>query len=100
MKDKPYLCAIGKLTWLANGTQLDTTHAAGVLARFNNCVGKAQWTAVKHLLHNIKGTMDYKLQYGSPSSSYCLCRFLSGLLPVHLGGLRVQDRTTPGTGHG
>ena len=35
-----------------------------MLARFNNCAGKAQWTAVKHLFHYIKGTMDYKLQYG------------------------------------
>ena len=64
MKDKPYLCAIGKLTWLANGTRPDIACAAGVLACFNNCAGKAQWTAVKHLLCYIKGTMDYKLQYG------------------------------------
>jgi len=73
MKDKPYLCAISRLTWLANGTRPDITYAAGVLARFNNCAGKAQWTAVKHLLRYIKGTMDYKLQYGPhPHPSYCL----------------------------
>jgi len=41
MKDKPYLCAIGKLTWLANGTRPDIAYAAGVLARFNNCARKA-----------------------------------------------------------
>jgi len=33
------------------------------LSRFNNCAGKAHWTAVKHLLHYIKGTLDYKLHY-------------------------------------
>jgi hypothetical protein len=65
MKDKPYLLAIGKLTWLANGTKPDIAYAAGLLARFNNCAGKDQWTAVKHLFCYIKGTMDYKLQYGS-----------------------------------
>jgi hypothetical protein len=65
MKDKAYLHAVGKLTWLVNGTQPDIAYAAGVLARFNNCVGKAQWTAVKHLLHYVKGTMDNELQYGS-----------------------------------
>ena len=64
MKDKPYLHAIGKLTWLANGTRPDIAYAAGVLACFNNCAGKAQWTAVKHLLRYIKGTIDYKLHYG------------------------------------
>jgi transposase InsO family protein len=65
MKDKPYLRAIGKLTWLANGTRPDIAYAAGVLARFNNCPGRAQWTAVKHLLRYLKGTIDYKLHYGS-----------------------------------
>jgi hypothetical protein len=44
MKDKPYLHAIGKLTWLANGTQPDIGYAAGVLARFNTCTGNSQWT--------------------------------------------------------
>jgi len=29
MKDKPYLHAIGKLIWLANGTRPDITYAAG-----------------------------------------------------------------------
>jgi len=28
MKDKPYLCAIGKLSWLANGTRPDIAYAA------------------------------------------------------------------------
>ena len=42
MKDKPYLHAIGKLTWLANGTRPDIAYAAGVLARPNNCAGKAK----------------------------------------------------------
>jgi hypothetical protein len=32
MKDKPYLRAIGKLTWLANGTRPDIAYAAGVLS--------------------------------------------------------------------
>ena len=63
MKDKPYLHAIGKLTWMANGTSPDIAYAAGVLVHFN-CAGKAQWTAVKHLLHYIKGTLNYKLHYG------------------------------------
>ena len=54
-----YLHAIGKLTWLGNGTRPDIAYTAGVLACFNNCAGKAQWTAMKHLLRYIKGTLDY-----------------------------------------
>ena len=42
----------------------DIAYTAGMLAHFNNCTGKAQWTAVKHLLCYIKGTIDYKLHYG------------------------------------
>jgi len=64
MQDEPYLHAIGKLTWLANGTRSDIAYAAGVLVCFNNWARKAQWTAVKHLLHYIKGTLNYKLHYG------------------------------------
>jgi hypothetical protein len=68
MKDKPYLRAIGKLTWLANGTRPDIAYAAGVLACLRASTtarGRpSEWTAVKHLLRCIKGTMDYKLQYG------------------------------------
>lgn len=56
MKDKPCLRAIGKLTWLANGTRPDLAYAASVLACCNYSAGKAQWTAVKHLLCYIKGT--------------------------------------------
>jgi len=63
MNDKLYQCAIGKLTWLADGTRPNIAHAAGVLACFNNCTGKAQWTAVKHLLCYIKGTLNHKLHY-------------------------------------
>jgi hypothetical protein len=58
MQGTPYLRAIGKLTWLVNGTTPDIMYAAGVLARFNKCVGRAQWTAAKHVLHYIEGTVD------------------------------------------
>jgi hypothetical protein len=49
---------------LGNATWPDIAYAAGVLVCFNNCAGKAQWTAVKHLLRYIKATIDYKLHYG------------------------------------
>jgi hypothetical protein len=56
MKDKPYLLAIGKLTWLANGTKPDIAYAAGLLSttvrgRISGlqsstsfAISRAQWT--------------------------------------------------------
>jgi hypothetical protein len=90
MKDKPYLRAIGKLTWLANGTRPDIAYAVGVLAHLNKCAGKAQWTTVKLLLCYVKGTMDYKLQYGlllplTPSQLPTLLEMLT--LPSRQPGL-------------
>ena len=34
---------------LSNGTRPDIAYAAGVLVRFNNCAGEAQWTVVEHI---------------------------------------------------
>jgi len=66
MKDKPYMHAIGRLTWPANGTRPDIAYVPGVLACFNNSAGKAQWTCsqASPVLLYIKGTLDYKLHYG------------------------------------
>jgi hypothetical protein len=65
MKDKPYLRAVGKLNYLALGTRPDIAHTISTLARFNSNPGPTHWRAVKHLLRYIKGTIDYKLTYGS-----------------------------------
>ncbi len=54
--------------YLAVTTRPDIAYAAGVLARFNSNPGLAHWQAAKHVLHYLKGTMDYKLVY-QPSTS-------------------------------
>jgi hypothetical protein len=65
MKDKAYMRAVGKLNYLALGTRPDISYATSTLARFNSNPGPAHWRAVKHLFRYIKGTIDYKLTYGS-----------------------------------
>ena len=64
MKDKAYMRAIGKLNYLALGTQPDISFTTSTLARFSSNPGPEHWRAVKHLFRYIKGTMDYKLTYG------------------------------------
>ena len=68
MKQVPYREAVGSVMYLAIGTRPDIAHAVGVLSRFSNNPGMAHWTAVKHLLRYLKGTMDLKLTYAPTDS--------------------------------
>src|SRR5882762_7275884 len=68
MKDIPYVSAVGALLYLATATRPDIAHTVSVLCRFNNNPGMQHWTAVKHLMHYLKGTVDLKLTY-APSPS-------------------------------
>ena len=57
----PYISIVGLLMYLALTTRPDIAYAAGVLARFNSNPGLPHWQAIKHVLHYLKGTVDYKL---------------------------------------
>src|SRR5258705_11391931 len=70
MKDINYVYAICALLYLATGTRPDIAHTVSVLCRFNNNLGMQHWTAVKHLMCFLKGTVDLKFTYApSPSRS-------------------------------
>ena len=65
----PYLATVGTLMYLATTTRPDIAYSVGVLARFNSNPGWAHWLVVKHLMHYIKGTLDYSLTYSPDPSS-------------------------------
>ena len=70
MKDIPYVSAVGAFLYLATATHPNIAHTVSVLCRFNNNPGMQHWTAVKHLMCYLKGTVDLKLTYApSPSRS-------------------------------
>jgi hypothetical protein len=69
MRSVPYLQAVGSLMYLAIATRPDISYAVGVLARFSKNPGPMHWKAVKHVFRYLKGTLDYKLTYSTPSSS-------------------------------
>lgn len=69
MNNTPYLSAVGALMYLATTTRPDIAYTVGVLARFNHNPGVQHWTAVKHLLRYLKGTVDYSLILGPDPSS-------------------------------
>jgi len=59
----PYRELIGGLLYLSVATRPDVTHAARVLSQFNDCFGKAHWTAAKRVLRYLKGTADVGITY-------------------------------------
>jgi len=63
MCQTPYLSAIGALMYLATTTCPDIAYTVGILARFNSNPCWTHWLAVKHLLHYIKGIIDYSIIY-------------------------------------
>ncbi|KAF2879089.1 hypothetical protein ILUMI_27098 [Ignelater luminosus] len=63
VKHIPYRQAIGSLMYLCQATRPDLSFAVGLLSRFNNCFGKAHWSAVKRVFRYLMGTKDWKLEY-------------------------------------
>src|SRR5258708_39724071 len=68
MKNIPYVSAVCALLSLATSTHPNIAHTVSVLCRFNNNPGMQHWTAVKHLMRYLRGTVDLKLTY-TPSPS-------------------------------
>ncbi|SGZ27979.1 BQ5605_C026g10235 [Microbotryum silenes-dioicae] len=58
-----YLQAIGSLMYAALGTRPDLAYAVSYLARFAKEPGPTHWTAIKHVLRYIRGTVLYGLRY-------------------------------------
>lgn len=69
MSQIPYMTAVGALLYLAMCTRPDISYSVGVLSRFTSNPGMAHWTAVKHLLRYLKGSLDLKLVYQRSAES-------------------------------
>src|SRR3954471_17462760 len=101
MNNTPYLSSVGALMYLATTTRTDIAYTVGVLARFNHNPGVQHWTAVKHLLSYLKGTVDYSLILGPDPSS----KELFKIMKRPIGGKNRRfwvfpsSRTTRPCGH-
>jgi hypothetical protein len=63
MKQIPYREALGSLMWLQVATRPDLSFTVNVLSRFANNPGQRHWSALKHTLAYLKGTLDYGITY-------------------------------------
>ncbi|KAJ3473654.1 hypothetical protein NLI96_g12893 [Meripilus lineatus] len=68
MKMVPYRELIGALMYASIGTRPDISFSVSLLAQFMSNPGRAHWEAAKRVLRYVKGTLDYRLTYGSTTS--------------------------------
>ncbi|GJQ79430.1 hypothetical protein Trydic_g16289 [Trypoxylus dichotomus] len=54
----PYRELVGTLTYLAVSTRPEISFAMSCLAQFNNCYRQEHWSAAKHVLRYLKGSMN------------------------------------------
>ncbi|KAL0295361.1 UNVERIFIED_CONTAM: Retrovirus-related Pol polyprotein from transposon TNT 1-94 [Sesamum radiatum] len=64
MSDIPYASAVGSIQYAVQCTRPDVAYALSVTSRYQACVGKAHWDAVKSILKYLKRTKDIFLIYG------------------------------------
>ncbi|SGZ05209.1 BQ5605_C032g11115 [Microbotryum silenes-dioicae] len=85
-----YLQAIGSLMDAAVGTRLDLAFVVSYLAHFLQQPGPEHWTAIKHVLHYIKGTLDLGLTYRKTNQP------LHGYSDANWGACLTTSRLTMG----
>ena len=76
LKNTLYWEALGSLMWLQVTTWSDITYAVILLSRFTHNPGKSHWTAIKHVLAYIKGTLNYRMTYKA-NAKFNLTRYVN-----------------------
>jgi hypothetical protein len=90
-----YRSIIGSLRYLVN-TRPDLAYAVGVVSRYMEAPGREHWTAVKHILRYLKGTLGYGCRYEKGAE---LKPMLVGYSDSDFAG-DVEDRkSTSGVGY-
>lgn len=54
---------IGALIYISNATRPDIAFSANALSQFNGKATNYHWKAAKHVLHYLKGTINYGIKY-------------------------------------
>ena len=67
-----YQSAVGSLLYLSTRTRPDIAYAVSNVAKFCSNPSKQHWTAVKRIMHYIKGTIYLGLAYGRNEQKDCI----------------------------
>jgi hypothetical protein len=85
-----YCQLIGSLMYLVN-TRLNISFAVNSLSQFTVDPRRVHWIAVKHLLHYLRGTMEYRLLYERSDGVR-----LAGFTNVDWAGCAKDRKSTSG----
>ena len=88
-----YLHAIGKFMYAMIETRPDMAFEIGHLASFAQNPGEQHWTALKHLIKYVRGTLDYSITYGGVPQSDA---GLYGYTDANWAACKVTRRSTGG----
>lgn len=86
----PYRELIGSLMYLAVATRPDIAHAVSALSQFNHRYNQKLWTAAKHVLRYLKGTIDLSLCFSNTK------RNLLGFVDADWGNCTIDRRSYTG----
>ncbi|XP_071581750.1 uncharacterized protein [Temnothorax nylanderi] len=86
----PYKELTGALMYVPMGTRPDIAHAVSVLCQFNDCYNKSHWSAAKHVLRYLKGTIDYGLKYVRDNEG------LIGYVDADCGNCKIDRKSYTG----
>ena len=67
-----YQSAIGSLMYLSVSTRPDISYAVGNLTRYSSKPTKEHWTAMKRVLHYLKGTGKHGILYSEKGRNECV----------------------------
>ena len=67
-----YSTAVGSLIYAMVCTRHDIAHAIGLGSKFMSNLGKEHWSAVKWILHHLKGFVDIGILFDKGSSHFAL----------------------------
>ena len=64
MADKPYHELLRSIMYAQIATCPDLSYAVSTLSKFASNPGNVHWNALTHVLHYIRGTLDFRITYG------------------------------------
>ena len=70
LPDVPFREVVGSLMYAATMTRPDIATAVSILCRHMKAYNMEHWTAAKHVLRYIKGTLDYNITYNGSEPSH------------------------------
>ena len=88
-----YSSVVGSLMYAMECTQLDISHAVGVLRRYMSTSGKEHLTAEKRVFRYLYGMMDYGICYGGKHENKTKSMYMDLMILTRLDISTTNDQS-------